>query len=576
MNRALLNPFCLSDLPTGIEEILPPSPAVTAQFNRHGNLLAVGGFEGLLTLFDFDARSVAASFTVYPPCPVSCIAFLYPGNASAAIVGYSDGMIRLYDTLRKRLVMELKFPKAISQISNVGRQTDMVVVVLDGVIPIVVYLREGKYEVTQEQLERIGEVGRTVEARKVGEGMREENRKRKVTTGFGNKVICTVPKAGTSGLLLTGLVSEEDVRGGNSKSTNSGRRKSATKYCVTSTRKGEILRGGKSGIVQVFSVKRPQNPATYEEGIGKLRGVAFAQMPGKAVIRSITLDPKERNVLINSYDRSMRLFPSQKLLSVQGNLGIIEPKVTFTEIVNRTQVVCACFSNNGEYVLGGIEGSDHKILVWRADDGHLVLTLEGDEGARESVRELAWHPLKGVLISVGGSQGRLYVWAKNVTENWSAFATEFSELDGNEEYVEKETEFDAKEPEDLDARRSAREAAEKAPVDVVTVNDSWFSDDSSDEDCYFFIPAEPVRDDLKPGSTSDLLMMTRENIINRPPSPGDEPKKRSREENRRRITDDPNPRRGKKSRSARRGNSSSQGGRRVRSNSPIIPTVLSD
>ncbi len=63
------------------------------------------------------------------------------------------------------------------------------------------------------------------------------------------------------------------------------------------------------------------------------------------------------------------------------------------------------------------------------------------EGQKEGLADLAWHPTRPMVASVSMS-GVIYLWAKDYTENWSAFAPDFKELEENEEYVEREDEFD--------------------------------------------------------------------------------------------------------------------------------------
>lgn len=52
-----------------------------------------------------------------------------------------------------------------------------------------------------------------------------------------------------------------------------------------------------------------------------------------------------------------------------------------------------------------------------------------------------WHPIRPLIASVS-SLGLIHIWVTGITENWSAYAPGFEELDENVEYQEKEDEFD--------------------------------------------------------------------------------------------------------------------------------------
>lgn len=71
----------------------------------------------------------------------------------------------------------------------------------------------------------------------------------------------------------------------------------------------------------------------------------------------------------------------------------------------------------------------------------------------------------------------MFVGAIEYTENWSAFAPDFKELEENEEYIEREDEFDEV-AEDLRERKE--EGSETELVDIITVDKAHFA--SSDEE----------------------------------------------------------------------------------------------
>ncbi len=82
----------------------------------------------------------------------------------------------------------------------------------------------------------------------------------------------------------------------------------------------------------------------------------------------------------------------------------------------------------------------HLIYLFDLDRG-AVSALEGPAG--EGVAALEWHPAAApaqLLAACAG--GRTMVWARALAQRWSAFAPDFRDLAANDEYVEREDEFD--------------------------------------------------------------------------------------------------------------------------------------
>lgn len=223
------------------------------------------------------------------------------------------------------------------------------------------------------------------------------------------------------------------------------------------------------------------------------------QVPGGASIRSITLS--KTRLLVNSNDRILRLFELDTLTNSATTSNIATPtvlavKTTFKEAVNKSQATCACFSRDGDFVLAGMLGAtSHRIVVWRTSDGHPETTLEGPS---EGIVDILWHPLQSVIVSIGATYGSVHVWAKDFTENWSAFAPEFTELEANEEYSEDEGEFDAKLA-DNEKRRDEQRAADEDAIYVDVEKSICFSSDDEEDEVrkhreQFSLPVVPGHD----------------------------------------------------------------------------------
>ncbi|XP_057970193.1 protein RBL-like [Malania oleifera] len=247
---------------------------------------------------------------------------------------------------------------------------------------------------------------------------------------------------------------------------------------------------------------------------------------GAAVIKNIVFSRNGQYLLTNSNDRIIRIY--ENLLPLKGALSVLnELNKTIDELdgfeklkavgskclalfrefqdsITKMHWKAPCFSGDGEWVVGGSASKgEHKIYIWdRA--GHLVKILEGP---KEALFDLAWHPVHPIVVSVSLT-GLVYIWAKDYTENWSAFAPDFKELEENEEYVEREDEFDLM----LESEKvKESDVNEDDEVDIVTLEkDSAFSDSDMSQEELCFLPAIPCPDvpeqqDKCVGSSSKLV-----------------------------------------------------------------------
>ncbi|KAK3275271.1 hypothetical protein CYMTET_16586 [Cymbomonas tetramitiformis] len=219
------------------------------------------------------------------------------------------------------------------------------------------------------------------------------------------------------------------------------------------------------------------------------------KVSGGSNIKGLSCSRNGQHLLVNSGDRTIRVFECKAAPTGQAGAssgGFLRPLREFQNAVNRLQWRAICFSSDSEYAVGGSANkNEHSIHIWNRVKGNLETILEGPP---EGIHELVWHPTRPIIASVAMT-GKIYLWAKSYTENWSAFAPDFKELEENEEYVEREDEFDVT-PADPEAGRAAKaKAEEEEDVDIYTVDRLGpYSDSDMSDDGLHWLPTIPTQD----------------------------------------------------------------------------------
>eukprot|EP00040_Diaphanoeca_grandis_P013345 m.67428 g.67428 ORF g.67428 m.67428 type:complete len:470 (+) comp23809_c0_seq2:144-1553(+) len=234
--------------------------------------------------------------------------------------------------------------------------------------------------------------------------------------------------------------------------------------CAVFGHKGEkIYIGTPRGKIKIFNTKTHELIKEFTAATGSA-----------CAIKSLAFSGNGDAYIVNCMDRSIRVYSTANDELEHGLAS------KFMDVVNHVQWKTCCFSTGpATYVIAGsAQEAQHKIYMWDREGGLLRVL----EGPKEGLLDCIWHPARQIIVSIS-TYGIIYIWAVNATENWSAFAPDFKELEDNEEYIEREDEFDYVDESKLQQEKSKDEDGD---VDILTVDEVSFG--SSDE--------EPIDDEL--------------------------------------------------------------------------------
>ncbi|KAJ1686995.1 hypothetical protein LUZ63_018385 [Rhynchospora breviuscula] len=469
MNVPIIDPL-QGDFPEIIEDFLQHGNMKCIAFNCHGTLLAAGCSDGSCIIWDFETRGISRrlrdSATI---SPITSVCWSKHGHR--LLVSATDKSLTLWDVKKCEKIARITLQHtALHACLDPGPVEPTVCLACPlSSAPLLVDMSDGSSRVLPVSVSQEGN----------------------------NYIVAPIPRKFSDGSTPF------------------------TPTAATFDRSGELICVGNSkGEILIVGVKT-----------SKVYGII--PVPGGAVIKDIVFCRTGQYVLTNSNDRVIRLFenllPHNNVIneleivdSFNNNTNnnveeydIVEKLKTtgtkcikylreFQDVVTKIQWKTPCFSGDGEWILGASASKgEHKLYIWERL-GHLVKILEGP---KEAIIDVVWHPERPIVVSVSVT-GTAYVWAKDYVENWSAFAPDFKELEENEEYIEREDEFDLNPREDEKEKEEVVD--EDAEVDIENIEETsiiTISNGSHEELRY--LPAVPSPDlseqqDKYPASPSRL------------------------------------------------------------------------
>ncbi|MBW0462736.1 hypothetical protein O181_002451 [Austropuccinia psidii MF-1] len=409
MNRELQDPFA-QDFPDTVETSLD-SLAIITKFNPSGlfagQYLAIGRLDGCLTILDFETKRTI-KFLMGHVKPITSLD--WSRNSRYLLSSSRDWNVIIWDLQSGERRDTIRFDAPVTSAHFHPLNSKVVVVTL------------------QSQEEAI-----FVDLRSQGGRWELDSRQVDPATALAKK-----PPS----------IENANQQDEESSGKFNSRRKRQTATVARFNPSGDLVYVGTSmGTLHVFDSRTKML-------------VHVEQISNNNTIKSMEFDAKGLSLVLNANDRVIRVYSFRFLP------GQIVPNMIldhrFQDVIVRTPWQGCGFGS--EYVVAGAGHKDsHQIFIWDRSSGTLTKILEGPKDPLEA---FDWHPTRPILASVSNI-GLLHVWVTTVTENWSAYAPGFDELDENVEYREKEDEFDYEDESDVERRRKDEQ---ERTVDIFTID----------------------------------------------------------------------------------------------------------
>lgn len=398
MNLELLNPFS-QEYPENLTSSLSYGHAMLIRFNKKGDHLAAGLFDGVVIVWDLLTNGVSRILKGHTrPIQSVCWSIENRYLLSAA----RDWRCILWDLKDGSRIKTIRFNAPIwgAELHPFDREIFVASLLED--VPILTNISEGKIQ---------------------------------------KHILPTIPKRPIKEGIEEGEIDEK---------TLSQDTKQYTLVCIFDSTGKYIYSGTTKGWLNIIS-------STSLE-------ILYSFRLTNSNIKQIRLSPTGKTLVINSTDRTIRTLPT---FDDPENVDeSIEVEHKFQDVINRFQWNACAFSSSGEYIMASTYQSAHVIYIWDRNTGSLVKILEGP---KEEFIDIDWHPVFPLIAAAGLETGTIYIWSVIRTEEWSAFAPDFTELEENVLYEEREDEFDIV-PEENEKKKKDENEDEDIDVDIITID----------------------------------------------------------------------------------------------------------
>ncbi|CAG8456894.1 16669_t:CDS:2, partial [Acaulospora colombiana] len=278
-----------------------------------------------------------------------------------------------------------------------------------------------------------------------------------------------------------------------------------------------LLRSSFVGDSSMFVVSLFQElPVIVELGDDTIRHFSLptnSDTPSEMNLSVLEKMNSSKDVIVQTLDKTIRLY----WLDDQ---GLHNSELLFAETVNKNNWNQCCFSQIGEYIIGGsAKVASHEIYIWDIGTARLVQTLQGPY---ETLIDLAQHPVQPVIVSLD-EQGAIHTWTTRHKEDWVNWDPGFTEIHDNIVYEEREDEFDVMSDDENFGVQSdqVQEVIDDEEIDVATVDRPENSDSSDDGEDFLNLYDSGVENteiytiarNAQTGSSGDRIISNATNLV---------------------------------------------------------------